>query len=212
MASRTLKRRDIKHTAHRLWRLAVIAATVLPLSATTIPLRAGAADLFPSPFPAQINPGQQISVPAPAMTSPPGQAGAGALPAPTNGAVTVPPDQDVDGNYTYNPSGRRDPFAAIVLEGPKGDNLSVPPLQRAALTELSLIAILWGGFGYTAMVQTPDGKGYTVRQGTKIGPNNGVVSAITENTLVVQERYTDVYGKKQVREYVKLLHPKENTE
>jgi type IV pilus assembly protein PilP len=120
----------------------------------------------------------------------------------------------VDPPYTYNPSGRRDPFAAIILEGPKSgaENMNLPPLQRASLTELSLIGIIWGGFGYTAMVQTPDGKGYTVRQGTKIGPNNGVVSAITENSVVVQERFTDVYGKKQVREYVKLLHQKENTE
>jgi type IV pilus assembly protein PilP len=28
----------------------------------------------------------------------------------------------------------------------------------------------------------------------------------------VQERFTDVYGKKQEREYVKLLHPKEGSE
>jgi type IV pilus assembly protein PilP len=120
----------------------------------------------------------------------------------------------IEAPYTYNPSGRRDPFAAIILDGPKAgaDNLNLPPLQRASLTELSLIGIIWGGFGYTAMVQTSDGKGYTVRQGTKIGPNNGVVSAITENSVVVQERFTDVYGKKQVREYVKLLHQKENTE
>jgi len=120
----------------------------------------------------------------------------------------------VDAPYTYNPSGRRDPFATIVLEGPKlgADNMNLPPLQRTSLTELSLIGIVWGGFGYTAMVQTADGKGYTVRQGTKIGPNNGVVSVITENSVVVQERFTDVYGKKQVREYVKLLHQKENTE
>ena len=62
------------------------------------------------------------------------------------------------------------------------------------------------------MVQTPDGKGYTVRTGTRIGPNSGVVSSITENSIVVQERYTDVYGNKQVREYVKLLHPKEGSE
>jgi type IV pilus assembly protein PilP len=120
----------------------------------------------------------------------------------------------MDAPYTYNPSGRRDPFATIVLDGPKlgAENLNLPPLQRTSLTELSLIGIVWGGFGYTAMVQTADGKGYTVRQGTKVGPNNGVVSVITENSVVVQERFVDVYGKKQVREYVKLLHQKENTE
>jgi type IV pilus assembly protein PilP len=62
------------------------------------------------------------------------------------------------------------------------------------------------------MVQTPEGHGYTVRQGTRVGQNNGVVSAITERGIIVQERFTDVYGKKQEREYVKLLHPKEGSE
>jgi type IV pilus assembly protein PilP len=168
-----------------------------------------------------INPVHPVSVPPQASAAAPqsGPGPTGTAPAAPNGVSTpVAPGQGnppgVEPPYTYNPSGRRDPFAAIILEGPKSgaENMNLPPLQRASLTELSLIGIIWGGFGYTAMVQTPDGKGYTVRQGTKIGPNNGVVSAITENSVVVQERFTDVYGKKQVREYVKLLHQKENTE
>lgn len=135
---------------------------------------------------------------------------------PDNGAVAAPaPPAVMQGGtgYSYDPSGRRDPFRAIGLEKQASEgNLDLPPLQRVGLTEVSLIAIIWGGYGYSAMVQTPDGKGYTVRQGTKIGPNNGVISAITENSLVVQERFTDVYGNKQVREYVKRLHAKEGSE
>jgi type IV pilus assembly protein PilP len=123
------------------------------------------------------------------------------------------PQPPVPGEYSYNPSGRRDPFA-VVLKDPKTgeENQSLPPLQQLSLTELNLIGIVWGGFGYSAMVQAPDGKGYTVRQGTRVGPNGGAVSSITENALVVQERFTDVYGNKQVREYVKLLHAKEGSE
>ena len=113
----------------------------------------------------------------------------------------------------YDPSGRRDPFAPVVqeLRLDKAD-VNLPPLQRVTLTELNLIAIVWGSYGYTAMVQTPEGHGYAVRRGTRIGQNNGVVSAITERGIIVQERFTDVYGKKQEREYVKLLHPKEGSE
>ena len=96
-------------------------------------------------------------------------------------------------------------------EGEKAKR-SLPPLQRAGLTEINLIGIIWGGFGYTAMVQTPDGKGYSVRRGTRIGPNNGIVSKVTQNSIVVTERYTDIYGKDQEREYVKLLHPSEESE
>jgi type IV pilus assembly protein PilP len=114
---------------------------------------------------------------------------------------------------SYDPSGRRDPFVPVLQQlglGPIDPTL--PPLQRVGLTEMNLIAVIWGAYGYTAMVQTPDGNGYSVRRGTRIGPNNGVVSAVTEKGIVVQERFTDVYGTKQEREYVKLLHPKEGAE
>ncbi|HSL04502.1 MAG TPA: pilus assembly protein PilP [Nitrospiraceae bacterium] len=114
---------------------------------------------------------------------------------------------------SYDPSGRRDPFAPVLqLVGLGPIDPTLPPLQRVGLTEMNLIAVIWGAYGYTAMVQTPDGNGYTVRRGTRIGPNNGVVSAVTEKGIVVQERFTDVYGSKQEREYVKLLHPKEGAE
>jgi len=114
---------------------------------------------------------------------------------------------------SYDPSGRRDPFVPVLQQLGVGQiDPSLPPLQRVGLTEMNLIAVVWGAYGNTAMVQTPDGNGYTVRRGTRIGPNNGVVSAVTEKGIVVQERFTDVYGSKQEREYVKLLHPKEGAE
>jgi type IV pilus assembly protein PilP len=113
----------------------------------------------------------------------------------------------------YDPAGRRDPFAPILSQLAPGQvDPTLPPLQRVGLTDMNLIAIIWGGYGYTAMVQTPDGNGYTVRKGTRVGPNAGVVSAVTEKGIIVQERFTDVYGRKQEREYVKLLHPKEGLE
>lgn len=156
--------------------------------------------------PASGQPVAPVSVSSqPSLPTPEGQS-------PTGNALgaSQPP---VPGEYSYNPSGRRDPFA-IVLRDPKmgEENQSLPPLQQLSLTELNLIGIVWGGFGYSAMVQAPDGKGYTVRQGTRVGPNGGAVSSITENAIVVQERFTDVYGNKQVREYVKLLHAKEGAE
>ncbi|HET9865909.1 MAG TPA: pilus assembly protein PilP [Nitrospira sp.] len=113
----------------------------------------------------------------------------------------------------YDPAGRRDPFSPVLSQLVPGQtDPTLPPLQRIGLTDLNLIAIIWGAYGYTAMVQTPDGNGYTVRKGTRVGPNSGVVSAVTEKGIIVQERFTDVYGRKQEREYVKLLHPKEGLE
>jgi type IV pilus assembly protein PilP len=165
----------------------------------------------------QINQMRADSLKVTPMTDVPRQAPSGVAASPpiepvgSSGEPTLPAST---GGFSYDPSGRRDPFAPIVQQGqgagPADENL--PPLQRVGLTELTLIGIVWGAYGYTAMVQTPDGKGYAVRRGTRIGPNNGVVSAITERGIIVQERFTDIYGKKQEREYVKLLHAKEGPE
>ena len=137
-------------------------------------------------------------------------------PAPSSGSSVSQPGDSLSLEFSgvsYDPSGRRDPFLPMFQPGQQAEpDSSLPPLQRVGLTELSLIGVLWGNYGYTAMVQTPDGKGYSIRRGTRIGPNNGVVSSITERGIIVQERFTDVYGNKQEREYVKLLHPKEGTE
>ena len=158
--------------------------------------------------------GQSQPIPAVTPTAPSGAQAPVPPPGDPMTPVAIPAlPSTSSSDYTYNPSGRRDPFAAIVKEARADDeNHSAPPLQRLSLTELNLIGIVWGGFGYSAMVQAPDGKGYTVRQGTRIGPNSGIVSSITENAIVVHERFTDVFGNKQVREYVKLLHAKEGSE
>lgn len=167
-----------------------------------------------NPAPAAAQPAAQPAPPAPdhavalptAPTPVPGTAPGVAVPAPA-------PDAATTGGYSYDPSGRRDPFAATIREGQGTgkENLDLPPLERVSLTELNLIGIVWGGFGYSAMVQAPDGKGYTVRRGTRIGPNNGVVGSITESSVTVEEHFIDVYGNKQVREYVKHLHEKESS-
>lgn len=129
-------------------------------------------------------------------------------------AVDINSPPGATGSYFYNPLGRRDPFAPVIRESgaSRESDVALPPLQRVTLTELTLIGIIWGGFGYNAMVQTPDGNGYTVNRGTVIGPNNGVVTAISENGITVEERFTDLYGKKQVREHVIPLRSKEKAE
>lgn len=169
-----------------------------------------------SPLPGQIVPMRQGTITIPSVPDTPRTALATmegpSLREDSPMAPQLPLTEGVAG-VGYDPSGRRDPFAPIIQELQPGKvDMTLPPLQRVTLTEINLIAIVWGAYGYTAMVQTPEGHGYTVRRGTRIGQNNGVVSAITERGIIVQERFTDVYGKKQEREYVKLLHPKEGSE
>jgi type IV pilus assembly protein PilP len=139
-------------------------------------------------------------------------------PAPAGGAeqkVEAPsPPPAPSAPYVYNSEGRRDPFQSILVTMEAGKNFrSLPPLLRTEIGELRLIGIVWGGFGYSAMVQTPDGKGYTIRVGTAVGPNNGAVRKITERYLTIEEKYTDIFGEKKVREVKLDLHPqKEGSE
>ncbi len=155
-----------------------------------------------------------VRVPAPPDVSKEApQASLPPSPAPLAGAADTMPGAFPPPVGGYDPAGRRDPFAPVLSQLAPGQmDPTLPPLQRVGLTDMNLIAIIWGAYGYTAMVQTPDGNGYSVRKGTRIGPNAGVVSAVTEKGIIVQERFTDVYGRKQEREYVKLLHPKEGLE
>lgn len=188
------------------------AAALLSLGCPEI----GSADTHILIAQAQIGPMRQESIKVPSVPDNP-RTIQPASDAPSPGMVAqvpamLPPIDGMVGSG-YDPSGRRDPFAPVLLDLQPGRiDEHLPPLQRVALTELNLIAIVWGAYGYTAMVQTPEGNGYTVRRGTRVGQNNGVVSAVTERGIIVQERFTDVYGKKQEREYVKLLHPKEGSE
>lgn len=154
---------------------------------------------------------------SPAASVPSAQPPATSTPAPqsSGGAVAEAVIPVGRAGYVYLPEGRRDPFLAILREAgseaaKKTDEVNLPPLQRVTVAELTVIGIVWGGFGYTAMVQAPDGKGYAVQRGARIGNNNGIVSAITEKAVIVEERFTDIYGKKQVREYAKPLHAKES--
>jgi type IV pilus assembly protein PilP len=158
--------------------------------------------------PAPTSPAASVPSAQPPATSTP-------APQPSGGAVAEPVIPVGRAGYVYLPEGRRDPFLAILRESgsdaaKKSDEVNLPPLQRVTVAELTVIGIVWGGFGYTAMVQAPDGRGYAVQRGARIGNNNGIVSAITEKAVIVEERFTDIYGKKQVREYAKPLHAKES--
>jgi type IV pilus assembly protein PilP len=112
--------------------------------------------------------------------------------------------------YSYNPQGRRDPFSSIIVREEKqakmGDR---PPLERFNLSDLKLTAVVWGGFGYNAMVEGPDGKGYFIRVGTVIGLNKGVVKKIMQNRMVVEEKFKNFSGETEHKEIVIELRKKQ---
>lgn len=126
---------------------------------------------------------------------------------PTTGAAV--PGQGV-ADYVYDPEGRRDPFAPIVSRASKlTGQTNLPPLERYPISEFKMTGILWGGFGYKAMLEGPDGKGYFVRVGSIVGPSRAVVKKITEDSLVLEEKFKNYMGADERREIIINLRKKQ---
>lgn len=122
-------------------------------------------------------------------------------------------------DYTYDPTGRRDPFkpyrsfqqstpqrpsttANNGNNGGNSENVPVEPLQRWDVERLKVIGILWEVRAPKAMLRDPDGAIYTVTKNTKVGRYNGYVAAIREGEVVVVETL-EVEG--QPRKETKIL-------
>ncbi len=98
--------------------------------------------------------------------------------------------------FVYEEFGRRDPFSSLLaIKDPVIDDVEpLTPLQKFGLKEIRLIAIVIGKDQPRAMVEAPDKKAYTLTPGVKVGRNKGIVQAITQNEVIVEERFRDFAG------------------
>ena len=85
----------------------------------------------------------------------------------------------------------------------------VHPLQKYELSNLSLKGIVWGISSPTALIETPEGKGYSVKVGTPIGKNGGKILAILTDKVVVLEKFVDFKGEIKTRKVNLILPTKE---
>ena len=87
--------------------------------------------------------------------------------------------------------GKRDPFRRFLAEGEKTGQTIVTrcatPLGRYEIEQLRLSAVVTGLEDPVAMVIAPNGAGYSVRRGTCMGKNGGVVVAVRSGEVVVSE-------------------------
>jgi len=111
--------------------------------------------------------------------------------------------------YNYKPSGRRDPFRSLILGLKEKKVAGLTPLQLRSLGELKVIGIMWEGKSFVAMIETPDGKGYLVREGVLVGPEGGVVRKISAEAVTIEEIFTDFNGRKKAKMTVLGLRSKE---
>ncbi len=149
-------------------------------------------------------PAKAASVPVTPPGAPPAQAAPASMTPAVQPATAEPPPEQV---YAYRAGHRRDPFRSIIIaSGKQAETTLMHPLQQYAVKDLRLVAVIWGQLGAGAMLQTPDGKGYTVYIGTSVGNRDGVVKQIKPDQIVVKERYTDIFGERKEESVVLDLH------
>lgn len=120
--------------------------------------------------------------------------------------------------YVYSPVGKTDPFVSFLSKDGAGggratrlygrdselqeDNLIKPTgepeteLETIDISELTLTAVIKGEQKSWAMVTDTKGRGYFLKEGTKIGKHSGFVDKI-----VCEEKVTD-FGKETVKKVV----------
>lgn len=101
-------------------------------------------------------------------------------------------EKDVEkvAEYSYDPTGKRDPF--IVPVPPEPD---CTPKTCYDLEQMRIDCIIWGSGMEVAHVLLPSGKDVIVKKGDELGINHGRVKFIGDingqNTIVVEEIYVD---------------------
>ena len=105
--------------------------------------------------------------------------------------------------YSYNPAGKPDPFKPFIQLTPvRGASRSTPltPLQKYEISQLKLVAIISTPEGNIAMVEDATGKGYFLKKGTWIGKNDGKVTKILKDKVIIEEVYQDIFGQTKTNE------------
>lgn len=79
------------------------------------------------------------------------------------------------------------------------------PLQMMEYSQLKLVGIIHSDEGNKALLEDISGKGYTVGEGTSIGPNSGKIAEILNDRIVLEEEIT-VKGKPVIRKRHIRIH------
>jgi Tfp pilus assembly protein PilP len=106
-------------------------------------------------------------------------------------------------DFSYEAAGRRDPFRSYEWEHMKrelADSAQSGPLEQYDLSQLSLVGVVWDVGRARALVMDPAGMSYVVAAGARMGKNEGLVTRIDDNLVVVRERYVDLYGNESTKD------------
>lgn len=111
--------------------------------------------------------------------------------------------------YVYDPVGKADPFKPFIQLTPVREsarNIPLTPLQKYEISQLKLVAIISTPEGNIALVEDSSGKGYFLKKGTGIGKNDGKVTKILKDKVIIEEMYQDIFGQTKINEVSLVLH------
>jgi len=119
----------------------------------------------------------------------------------------------------YDPTGKVDPFAALIEESKllkprsSGDSKkrkceALTPLQMIDLSQIRLSAVLKAGDVDQALIVGSEGKGFIVKIGDYLGLNCGLVIKILIDKIIVEEEIETLLGKiKTIEREINLPKP-----
>jgi Tfp pilus assembly protein PilP len=116
---------------------------------------------------------------------------------------TEPAFGAIGAGYTYDRTGKRDPFRSFEWEERSRLALDIAergPLEQFDVNQLSLLAVVWNTGTARALVQDPAGNSYIVGAGARIGKNEGRVIDIDDNLIIVKETYVDFLGQETTKD------------
>ncbi len=113
--------------------------------------------------------------------------------------------------YIYNPRNRRDPFKSLIEDTKERLMMrkGLTPMESYDIDEIKLIAIAWDSEQYYAMITLPDNKSYTVKRGMTLGIYGGKIVDITEDKMIVSERFKDYRGQLKTKDTILRLRKEE---
>ena len=139
---------------------------------------------------------------------------AGPVPAQPPAAAPATPEAQAPAGgkppYSYDPSGRRDPFVSLVGRGADAKSTANRPAGLAGIliNEVSLKGIMRDRSGFVAMVHGPDNKTYIVKPGDRL--MDGTVKSIMADAVVFSQDVNDPLSLVKQREIKKSLRSEES--
>ena len=106
-----------------------------------------------------------------------------------------------DANFTYDPTGLRDPFRSFEWERDKLAETEVRgPLEEFDVSQLSVVGVVWNVGNARALIQDPSGQGFIVSEGARVGKNDGRIIKIDDSVVIVKETYVDLMGQESTKD------------